>query len=302
MSPLVNTFAGSPLDRAAERRGDADWLAERLEDGRTEVVLFHEGRPLITADSTRLVRIDVPVALELGDGAEALLFLGVRDGAAVFAASAEGGAEPSLPGLGQFEGLREVAANLDPGEAAIAASAKAIFDWRTRHPFCSACGQRTENADAGWKRVCPACRTSHFPRTDAVTIMLPVRGDQCLLGRQAAWPPGRYSALAGFVEPGESLEEACAREVWEEAGLRVTSARYHSSQPWPFPTNLMIGLIAEVAEGEARPDQTELEAVRWLTRIEARDLLAGRLAPALHPPPPVAIAYQLIRSWAYGEA
>src|SRR5690606_15242613 len=126
-----------------------------------------------------------------------------------------------------------------------------------------------------WKRVCPACRAEHFPRTDPVAIMLATHGERCLLGRQAAWPPGMFSALAGFVEPGESIEEACARELMEEAGLTATTVRYHSTQPWPYPSSLMIGLIAEVDSDEAAPDQTELEAVRWFTKAEARALLAG---------------------------
>jgi NAD+ diphosphatase len=154
-------------------------------------------------------------------------------------------------------------------------------------------------ADGGWKRVCPACNAEHFPRTDPVVIMLPVRGERCLVGRQAVWPTGMWSALAGFLEPGESVEEACARELKEEAALETLSVRYHSTQPWPYPNSLMIGLIAEVAEGEATPDQTELEAVRWFTREEARALIAGEIEGAFAPPP-LAIAHQLIKAWAEG--
>jgi NAD+ diphosphatase len=152
-------------------------------------------------------------------------------------------------------------------------------------------------AEAGWKRICPACRAEHFPRTDPVTIMLPTFGDSCLLGRQAAWPPGRFSTLAGFMEPGESIEAACAREVKEEAGLTVVAVRYHSSQPWPFPCNLMIGLIAEVSDQQAAPDQTELEEVRWFTRPELRRLLRGEIE-GLGAPPPWAVAHQLMKAWA----
>ncbi|HRL07144.1 MAG TPA: NAD(+) diphosphatase, partial [Brevundimonas diminuta] len=155
-----------------------------------------------------------------------------------------------------------------------------------------------------WKRVCPACGTEHFPRVDPVVIMLPVyKGGaepRCLLGRQAAWPAGRMSALAGFMEPGEAIEEACAREVMEEAGLTVSDVRYHSSQPWPFPAQLMIGLIAEVTTDEAAPDQTELEAVAWLTRSEARAVL-DETHPTIQAPPPYAIARRLLETWARGE-
>jgi NAD+ diphosphatase len=197
-------------------------------------------------------------------------------------------------------GLRDLAARLDAGEAAIAAAARGVFEWRRRHRFCSNCGSGTRPADAGWKRVCPACQTEHFPRTDPVVIMVPVAGDRCLLGHNARFRPGLFSALAGFLEPGETIEEACARELAEEAGLKTLSVAYHSSQPWPFPSSLMIGLIAEVADEEAIPDQTELEAVRWFTRAEARALLEGRL-PDVVCPTPFAIAHQLIKSWAYGS-
>ena len=145
---------------------------------------------------------------------------------------------------------------------------------------------------------CPACGAEHFPRIDPVTIMLIVRGDQCLLGRQPRFPPGMFSALAGFVEPGESIEEACAREVKEESALTALRVTYHSSQPWPMPHSLMIGLIAEVDEGEAVADPDELDEVRWFTRDEARRLLAGELL-GLFCPPPMAIAHSLIRAWAH---
>ena len=220
----------------------------------------------------------------------------------MFAIDIEGPADPvegPLYGHGRFEQLRGLATRLTTPETAMAATARAMFEWRRRHRFCSVCGQRSEVAEAGWKRVCPACSAEHFPRTDPVVIMLPVQGERCLLGRQAVWPAGMHSALAGFMEPGESIEEACARELSEEAGLETVRVRYHSSQPWPFPTNLMIGLVAEVALGEARADQSELEAVRWFSRDEARALLDGRLDGATAPMP-LAIAHQLIRAWAYG--
>ena len=161
---------------------------------------------------------------------------------------------------------------------------------------CAACGAETRDSGGGWRRTCPACRAEHFPRVDPVVIMLPTFQGRCLLGRQAAWPAGRMSALAGFLEPGESIEEACAREVAEEAGLQVTAVRYHSSQPWPFPAQLMIGLICEVSHDRAAPDQTELEAVAWLTRDEARAVLENR-HPAIRPPTPIAIARTLLTTW-----
>ncbi|MDI6625870.1 MAG: NAD(+) diphosphatase, partial [Brevundimonas sp.] len=199
--------------------------------------------------------------------------------------------------------MREAAMLLPGPDAAMAGTAKSLFDWRRRHGFCAACGIQTEDACGGWKRVCPACSTEHFPRVDPVTIMLAVYrgGDEprCLLGRQASWPEGRMSALAGFLEPGETIEEACAREIEEEAGLTVTAVRYHSSQPWPFPSQLMIGLVCEVDSEDAAPDQTELEAVAWLTRDEARACLAGT-HPTIKAPPKIAIARTLLQAWVDG--
>ena len=302
LSAHLNTFAGNPLNRAAERRRDPEWLATQIEADNARVLALWNGAPLAddTADGVRLARVEPALATELARGDEHLLFLGLEaDGQAMFALDLDGGADPAegvLAGRGRFQNLRELAALLPAAECGMAATAKAVFEWRRRHRFCSACGQPTQVTEAGWKRHCPACKVEHFPRTDPVVIMLPVRGDQCLLGRQPTWPPGRYSALAGFMEPGESIEEACAREVQEEAALVTTSVRYHSSQPWPFPTNLMIGLIAEVAEGEARPDDSELESVIWLTRGEVRIALEDQGDIRL--PPPLAIARTLIAHWA----
>lgn len=299
----VNSFAGNPLDRAGELRNDPDWIAEQKGRGDALAFVLWEGRPLIEAhvDGPRLVWLDMQHALKLVTDRD--LFLGLWKGAPVFAVEFEGAQDPSeaaVRGLGAFHEMREAAAILPATEAAMAGTAKSLFDWRRRHGFCSACGQATRSGSGGWRRVCEACRTEHFPRVDPVTIMLPVYegGDEprCLLGRQAAWPPGRMSALAGFLEPGESIEEACAREVAEEAGLTVTAVRHHSSQPWPFPSQLMIGLIAAVSDDQARPDQTELESVTWLTRAEARAVLDG-VHPEIKAPPPFAIAHTLIRAW-----
>jgi NAD+ diphosphatase len=234
------------------------------------------------------------------------LFLGLWKGAPVFAVEVEGSLDPTagpLRGVGVFHEMREAAMLLPGPDAAMAGAAKSLFDWRRRHGFCAACGVQTEDACGGWKRVCPACSAEHFPRVDPVTIMLAVYkgGDEprCLLGRQASWPEGRMSALAGFLEPGETIEEACAREIEEEAGLTVTAVRYHSSQPWPFPSQLMIGLVCEVDSEDAAPDQTELEAVAWLTRDEARACLAGE-HPTIKAPPKIAIARTLLQAWVDG--
>ncbi|CAN7518530.1 NAD(+) diphosphatase [Phenylobacterium sp. LjRoot225] len=299
---FLNTFAGNPLDRASDRRADPDWLARQLASQDSLGVALWNGRPLVEdgPDGLQLSYLPAKLIGELAGGTERLLFLGLSKERAVFAVDLEGQADPTaqtLEGLGRFEDLRPLAMTLPAADAAIIATAKAMFEWRRRHRRCAVCGEPSHPADGGWKRVCEACEAEHFPRTDPVVIMLPHHGDRCMLGRQEVWPPGMFSALAGFLEPGEAIEEACAREVSEEAGLRAVKVRYHSSQPWPYPSSLMIGLLAEVEDDEGQPDQTELSEVRWFTKAEARDLLAGKIE-GLFAPPPSAIAHQLIKAWA----
>ena len=300
--PLLNTFSGNPLDRAGDLRSDPDWLADQESSPDALAMVLWDGRPLLEdhADGPRLAWIGLPHARDLVPDRH--LFLGLWKSAPVFAVEFEGSVDPAtgpVQGLGRFTEMREAAAVLSGVEAAMAGTAKSLFDWRRRHGFCSACGQQSQDACGGWKRVCPACGTEHFPRVDPVTIMLPVFQDRCLLGRQASWPEGRMSALAGFIEPGETIEEGCAREIREESGLTVTAVRYHSSQPWPFPSQLMIGLIAEVSDDQATPDQTELESIAWLSRDDAADVLAGH-HPTIKAPPPFAIAHTLLKAWVDG--
>ena len=306
LSAFMNVFAGNPLDRASYQRSNADWVAEKLADPDSLALVLWNGKPMVEArkaGGSQIAYVRAQMAGELSDAGERLLFMGLWKETAVFALDMEGPADPAdgpLEGLGRFEDLRAIALDLPGPDAAILATAKAMFEWRRRHRHCPNCGQPSQPAEGGWKRICPACKAEHFPRTDPVVIMLPVNGERCLLGRQAAWPQGMYSALAGFLEPGESIEEACAREVWEEAGLRTATVRYHSTQPWPYPSSLMIGLIAEVEDGEATADKTELEEVRWFTREEARTLIKGGL-PGVRAPGTMAIAAQLLRAWAEAE-
>jgi NAD+ diphosphatase len=295
---MTHVFAGNPLNRASDRRGDGQWLADKLVEPGARALAMWNGSPLLKDGA--LVWLPGGLAKMLG-GEEHLLFLGLDGETAVFALDLEGTADPTegpLEGLGEFGDLRAAAAGLPIGDTGLLSTARSLFEWRRRHRFCSVCGNPSRQVDGGWKRVCLVCHGQHFPRVDPCVIMLPVIGDKCLVGRQAAWAQGRFSALAGFVEPGESIEEACAREVKEEAGLTVTAVRYHSSQPWPYPSNLMLGLIAEVSDDNATPDMTELEAVRWLTRTEGRAMLEGTLE-GVAPPYGVAIAYHLIHAWAY---
>lgn len=302
LSAFLNTFAGNPLDRASDRRPDAAWIAGHLASPESLALAMWNGRPLVeptAGGGVQIAYLPARLAGELSGGPERLLFLGLWKETAVFAVDLEGQADPAdgpLQGLGAFQDLRQIALQLTAAEAGICATAKAMFEWRRRHRRCAVCGEATEPRDAGWKRQCPACEAEHFPRTDPVVIMLPVHGERCMLGRQDAWPKGMFSALAGFLEPGESIEEACARELSEEAGLRTRTVRYHSSQPWPYPSSLMIGLIAEVEDDEGSPDQTELAEVRWFTRDEARQILSGGY-DGVTAPTSMAIAHQLLKAW-----
>ena len=303
LQAFTNIFAGNPLDRVSEHRADPEWIATQLASPDALGLALWNGKPLVDnakAGGSQIAYIPAGMAKELAGGPEKLLFMGLWQGVAVFAVDLDGRADPAdgpLEGLGRFEDLRIIAMTMPGTEAAIVATAKSMFEWRRKHRFCSACGQPSEVADGGWKRVCPSCETQHFPRTDPVVIMLAVKGERCLVGRQATWPKLMYSALAGFLEPGESIEEACARELWEEARLKTRSVRYHSTQPWPYPSSLMIGLIAEVENDDAVADQIELDEVRWMTRDETRAMLRGEVADA-KAPGALAIAHQLIKAWA----
>lgn len=305
-----NTFANSPLDRVGHRRKDQAWLDQALGDPGAQVCAFQKDQPLL-ADSAQGV---TPVWLGPGgvvfaDKAAPVLFLGVdAQGQPHFAIDLPARfdlAESPLAGLGGFQDLRGAAMTLSDDDAAILGCAKSMLDWHRRHMFCAKCGNASESAEAGWKRICSSCRTEHFPRVDPVVIMLPVRGDRCLVGRQARFPAGMYSALAGFIEPGESLEEAVAREVKEEVGLTVVAARYESAQPWPYPSQLMIGMIAEVLEAEEVVLEDEISGVVWLTRQEARAALSGGAQTEqgrVFAPPRLAIAHHLLKAWAEAEA
>jgi NAD+ diphosphatase len=274
-----NTFAGESLDRAGPQRRDDSWLAARLADPATRVVAASESGVIVAGERPRMFAVDaLPEGLEL-------VLLGVDgEGHAVFAA------DPGDELPGERRGLRDLAPVLSQAEGGMVAHAVGLLNWHRRHRFCANCGAPSDAREAGHVRVCPVCGTQHHPRTDPVVIMLVTDGDRALLGRQAQWPTGRYSALAGFVEPGESLEEAVAREVREEAGVRVAGVRYRSSQPWPFPSSLMLGFSARWAGGEPAVRDAELEDVGWFTRqaIVGGDVLL---------PPPTAIARRLIDEW-----
>jgi NAD+ diphosphatase len=262
-------------------------MEARLSDPSSRALLVAQDGVYVDPDSRPVL---VPLS-ELPELREPVL-LGLDAEGAVLAVAADG-AEPRGAHL---MGLREVGALLSAEDAGLLAYATAMVNWHRAHPHCARCGARTEVHEAGFVRRCPNCGASHFPRTDPVVIMLVHDGDRALLGRQPTWPEGRYSALAGFVEPGESLEEAVAREVREEASVEVEDVLYRSSQPWPFPASLMLGFHAGYAGGNPATGDGELADVRWFDRAELGAIARGEV-DGMHLPPPLAIARQLIDEW-----
>lgn len=273
-----NAYTGSPLDRAANRRDDEGWIAAALADPRALFVPVWRARSLLVgveAGRPQAVLLQGRLAHALREAAGDWAFLGLLGELPVFALdlSRLEDASPLLPSPAHsFTDLRTVAGLLAPGEAAILAHARGLMHWRTRHHFCGVCGGTCTPRSAGTVMVCTQCATQHFPRTDPAVIMLVWRGERALLGHNNRFPLVRmYSTLAGFVEPGESFEEAVAREVFEESGVRVGGVTYHSSQPWPFPASIMIGFHAEALSEAITVDATELQDARWFSRAELRD-------------------------------
>jgi NAD+ diphosphatase len=277
----VIAFSGAALDRASVERRRPEWLAERRADARARAVLMSERG--IWLDGSRLL---------LAPPGDDAVFLGVADGTPLFAEDVSA-AEPAD---GRPVGLREAATELPTEEAALAAYAGSLLAWHRRHRFCANCGEPTEPRDAGHERHCPACDAHHFPRTDPVVIVRVTDAqDRLLLGRQARWPLGRFSLLAGFVEPGETLEEAVRREVAEESGVELDEVSYVASQPWPFPSSLMLGFSALAVGGDPAPADEELAEVRWFERDEVERAARGHGELALSPP--YSIARRLIDAW-----
>lgn len=285
-----NPYGGGMLDRAAHLREDAAFLARAWAAPEARVTLFWQGRQLLTGAET-------PAALLLPASAVAAadLFLGLADGAPVFAADLSARAEAPDFGTGSFLDLRGLAALLPPLDATILATARGMLQWRATHRFCPRCGGALHPVRAGWVLRCGQCHTEQFPRMDAAVIMLVTRGERVLLGQSHRFPPERnfYSTLAGFVEPGEALEDAVRREVFEEVGVRVGRVAYHSSQPWPFPASLMLGYYAEALTEEIVLEEAEMRDAQWFT---AQDI-GNRTALGFELPPLDSIARRLIEDW-----
>ena len=280
-------FTGGTLSRVADHRNDAEAFAAAMGDWRARLLKLDGYDPEITEDG----RLGWTIVTEAPDDAHIVL-LGFDEGRPRFAAAPEGVPAPPLRSPALFRALDQ----LEAGEAATYAMARSVLDWNARHRFCANCGTLTESFRAGWGRKCGNCATEHFPRVDPVVIMIAEHDGRALLGRQPSWPAGRYSALAGFLEPGESIEEAVAREIQEEAGVSVSGVRYVASQPWPFPSQLMIACIGIADDDAITLDDNELETAGWFTRDEVRAALAGD-GPFVAPPN-YAIAHTLLTRWA----
>jgi NAD+ diphosphatase len=307
------TFGGSGLDRAAHLRNDAQAIEAMLQDLTTRVLPVWRGKPLFAGEARGLGWL-APGEAVLGPADEAPVFLGLDEGVARFAVDISGwepeevpdtlGAffdpseqrHPLLPADHAFGELRANMTRLGMREAELAATAKALLGWHETHGHCARCGAPSRMIEAGWQRQCPDCGARHFPRTDPVVIMLILSGNDVLMGRSPGWPDGMYSLLAGFVEPGETLEAAVRREVREEAGVEVGAVGYLASQPWPFPASLMLGCRGEAISRDIRVDPVELEDARWVSREEMLDIVAGRSA-AMKPARKGAIARFLIEAW-----
>lgn len=286
-------FTGSPLDRADHLRHDPDALAAAMGDWRAKLLRLDATFTPDVGDDGTLGWTSLADAPADGE----LVFLGLIEGKPHFAAYVDGMRAPAGRPVAMF-GLLD---RLQSSEAATYAAARGVLDWHSRHRFCANCGAATAMFRAGWGRLCNNCGTEHFPRTDPVVIMIAEHDGRALVGRGPNWPAGRYSALAGFMEPGESIEEAVAREIFEEAGVRVSNVRYVASQPWPFPSQLMMACVADAEDDAITIDPKELQDAIWVSRADVKRALAGDPTAPMAAPPHFAIAHTLLTRWANEE-
>jgi len=303
--PLLG-YTANAITRAAERRSDARFLAELEANAAARAYAVGGELVVLKKTASGLDPLFTPAdARALARPAETV-FLGLRDGAGRFGVGLDPAGVAALKARDDLHvnDLRSIAVQglTDADHLAAIAEAKALLHWHARHRFCANCGNPTSVVQGGWRRDCPACKAEHFPRIDPVVIMLAVSGNRCLLGRQARFAPLMWSCLAGFVEPGESIEQAVRREIQEEAGIICGRIVYFASQPWPFPMSLMIGCHAQALSFDITVDRSELEDARWFDRAEVADMLMRRHAGGLTTPPPVAIAHHIIRTWVEDQA
>ena len=297
MARRVNFYATGEFNRAVERREDVAWIREKLQDPASRLYPIWRLRNYVSdPEAPRAMALEPESRAALLEAASTVILLGVDQEVAHFLVDISALAEPEAVALGHAVDLRAVGALMSQREGAILAYARGLTYWHDRHKFCGVCGAPTESKAAGHQRQCtnPDCNTVQFPRTDPAVIMRITHGDKILMARQAVWPQGMHSILAGFVEPGESLEDAVAREVYEEVGLRLTRIKYFSSQPWPFPSSLMLGFSAEATNDQFKVDEEELESARWMTR---QDLLNSPEDETFKLPRKDSISRRLIEDW-----
>jgi len=293
-TPHTNHFADGPIDRAAERRTDRDWLLQQIRSEDAIAIPVHGAKLWIAGDPPAALRLPASTALTRDEDLDRWTFLGLLEDRAVFTFDTLEESTVELEGQGELADLRRVAALVDRADGSLLAYANALLHWQRSCRFCGRCGRETSAQQAGHVMHCSNCDREHYPRTSPAVIVLVHDGEErCVLGRQATWPTGVYSTLAGFVEPGESLEEAARREILEEVGVEIDNLIYDSSQPWPFPDSLMLGFHATAAQTPIRLAEAELEDARWFTREE---VLARDSGPRL--PPRFSIARRLIETWA----
>jgi NAD+ diphosphatase len=283
-------FTGGPLDRVDQIRIDPGRLAETWADPRARIILLDGLDPALTDDG---LLSTLPVTREMALADHALL--GVLPAGTPLFVSLAPGPQPDAPTASQA--VRELAALMTAEELAIYGGARSLVDWHRRHGYCAQCGAPTRPVKAGWSRQCGGCAAEHFPRTDPVVIMLAEYEGRVLLGRNPRFPPGRFSALAGFVEPGETIEEAVRRELWEEAGIRVGRVDYLMSQPWPFPSQLMIACMAQAQDDALTLDTAEIEEAFWADRADVAKAFAGAEDALFLPPTPIAVAHHMLKDW-----
>jgi NAD+ diphosphatase len=292
-------FTFNPLNRRAEKRDSDDYIEQLRSSPATRFLVFERDVPVLKRENGNDPLFTATETAALGAPAQCVFLGEASDGSARFALGFDQGVTESLAAGCALVDLRSIAV-----QELVAAEllgplgqAKSMLDWHRRHRFCANCGELSKVTSAGWRRLCDACGAQHFPRVDPVVIMLVIDGERCLLGRQRHFAPRMYSALAGFVEPGETAEDAVRREVLEEAGIHCAKVAYFASQPWPFPSSLMIGCFAQAEGTSIVIDQNELEDARWFAREEVAGMLAGSHAEALTAPKGFAIAHHLLRDY-----
>ena len=310
------TFGGSGLDRAAELRADFAGLAQLAAVPGARAITLWRGKPLVAGEGRdHLVRL--PLNHPLFADVPSAIFLGREEGQGVWAHDLSAwdpedvdfstlGAfldpseqhHPDLPADHCFAELRSVMTRLSPRDAELAATAKAVMGWHLTHGFCARCGAVSQILMAGWQRTCTICGAHHFPRTDPVAIMMVTKGDKCLLGQGLNFPSDFYSCLAGFIEPGETIEQGVRREIMEESAIEIGDVRYQASQPWPYPSSLMIGCFAEAVSEEITVDKTELKDARWFAKDQVREMLKCSGNPSgLRMAAEMSLAHQLAKAW-----